>query len=75
MDDQVYRELAILKRDCHKLLKTIRILELACAADPRFGRLRPVKETPQDELFVEINSTGPQGLSDPFEVPLGGPFE
>jgi len=44
-------------------------------SDERFNRLRLLRETPQPELFENQNMEGPQAPSDPFEVPLGGPFD
>ncbi len=67
MDDVVYRELAILRKNCRDMSRTIRIFEAGLRNDPRFARLRPVRETPQSELFADQNKAGPEGLAEVFD--------
>ena len=66
IDDVVYRELAILKKNCWNILRTINELQRGLENDERFSRLRPVRETTEPELFVKSNMEGPQAPSNPF---------
>ena len=74
-DDKVYRELFVLKMQSIRLRKTLDELEKALRADERFNRLRLLRDTRQPALFEESGKGGPEAPSDPFEVPLGEPFD
>ncbi len=75
MTDLVLREITILSRDLRRCANTLWELRKALRTDERFATLESVR---QPELFKEdknIEKEGPEGLPDPFSVPLERRFE
>ncbi len=76
-DDLVLREVTILIRDCNRMSETLGHLRHALRNDSRFATVAPPNTgaLSKEAMSEPVKQTGPEDLTDPFSVPLGGSYD